>query len=113
MLTILLDLNETNSKLVKPKRVDEEDNVKDEVAKDGHDHQWFPAYNNLSDFISICLLCMSVFEVLLTKDGHDCFLMSSCMHDIYRTPICLPINFCCHDHDHDDDDHHQSHHDFD
>ena len=34
--------SETNPKLVKPEGVDEEDDVEDEVAKDGHDHQWFP-----------------------------------------------------------------------
>ena len=32
----------TDPKLVKPEGVDEEDDVKDEVAKDGHDHQWLP-----------------------------------------------------------------------
>ena len=42
----------TDPKLVKPEGVDEEDDVKDEVAKDGHDHQWLPANNNfMSDFI--------------------------------------------------------------
>ena len=28
---------------MKPEGVDEEDDVEDKVAKDGHDHQWFPA----------------------------------------------------------------------
>ena len=28
----------THPKLVKPESVDQEDDVKDEVAKDGHDH---------------------------------------------------------------------------
>ena len=83
-MRIMMMMMKLNPKLVKPKRVDEKDNVKDKVAKDGHDHQWFPAYNSLSDLISICLLCISVFEVVLTNDGHDCLVMTSCMHDIYR-----------------------------
>ena len=43
---------ETNPQLVKPERVDEEDNVKNEVAKDGHDHQWLPGRISSSMFKS-------------------------------------------------------------
>ena len=33
----------TDPKLVKPEWVDEEDDVEDEITKDGHDHQRLPA----------------------------------------------------------------------
>ena len=44
MMMMMMMMMKLNPKLVKPKRVDEKDDVKDKVAKDGHYHQWFPAY---------------------------------------------------------------------
>ena len=44
IMMMMMMMMKLNPKLVKPKRVDEKDDVKDKVAKDGHYHQWFPAY---------------------------------------------------------------------